>query len=335
MKTIGEINALQEKFGWVVPIKLTLNEVLRASSDLVRFWELKAPKVLEAVTNSKMTHAKAKASNARQLLTSAVHTDESIAQAAEAMCEFLQRFPQYIPSDSNRNAMALCMLDKALDLRDANDIAEAFVECCKAGSITVQVGDQQLTGNWLQHAIRKDETLLDPLPRKETAEAKARRDVEETIRNTPSDVLKTAIQQQFREENSQQQSVFEERGVDQAVETLLTLRPAYIPHQENNDKVVAYLGEHNLPWKPESFLSAYDFLTSINQLELREGNVHRWNGTTSVDYGAKSNRGGTAVNIAARMDKDSLRRKVAGLSTRATAQFFRDNPGARAAIDAV
>src|SRR5277367_5910520 len=118
-----------------------MDEIQRASSDKIRFWELKAPKVLEAATNSRMSGAAAKAANSRRLLTDTVHTDADINRATEAIEDFVAHYPQYIPSEGNRVTLGLYMLEKALDCRDAKDLAKAFVACALAGTLTVQVGD--------------------------------------------------------------------------------------------------------------------------------------------------------------------------------------------------
>ena len=334
MKTIGEINVLQERYGWQVPTKLTLGEVRRAPSDVIRFWELKCPKVLAEATNSKVAHAKAKAANARNLLTNTVATDSDMEKAEAALNEFLERFPQYVQSIENRDVLARYMLERGLDCRDYADIRQAYEKCALAGSITVIVGEKQLTGDWLKQAIRQTPELLDPLSRKQTAEAQVRRDVQETIRNTSGDILKMAINEMFLEENAVQRSAFEQNAVDQAAQSLLALRPAYIANDSNNDKIIAYLNENELSPTVNGFTAAYDALSSFGELELREGNVHKWNGSQIVNYGTPPTRGGTAVNVVERVDKASLRRKVAGLTAQATAQFWRDNPGAREIFDA-
>jgi hypothetical protein len=330
----NEIAAIAEKRGFKVR-DITLSDVRRMSPDELLWYEYEHGDRLAKVLNSKMSHAAAKASNARNLLMNPVATDADLAKATAALNLFLERFPQFVLSEGNHAAIVLYMLEKNLDCRDYKDIVTAYEKCAVAGTITVQVGDKQLTGDWLKAAIRHDETLLDPLSPRQTAEAQARRDVQETIRNTSGDILKMAINEMYREENAAHQSAFEQNAVDQAVQSLLALRPAYMLTEENNEKMAAYMSEHKLSPTVNGFTAAYDALSSFGSLELQEGNIHEWGGSKIIDYGEKPSRGGTAVAIVEKIDKASLRRKVAGMTSSQTAEFFRANRSAQEAFDSV
>ena len=211
---------------------------------------------------------------------------------------FASRYPQYVADEANGMVVTQFLFANGLDPRDVKSFVKAFEALAVAGKITLLVNGQQLTGAWLQRAIRENEKLLDPLTKRQTAEQQAHQEAMEQIRNTPNDILKAAIEQQYREENPQM-SVFEQHSLNQGVATLKELRPAYVSSESNNSKVVDYIVDNHLPYKPQSFLAAYDYLSSINELEVNRDLVRKgaFSSGSYTDYGTPQTRGGSAVNI--------------------------------------
>ena len=324
--TKAELEYRAKTKGWTVPKTLTMLDVRKAEPELMRYWEVFCPDVLNAALNSKANAEKAEAEQIQKKWRSPVITQEDSQRAYETAIAFHQMYPQYVVSEENGQAFVKFMTENNLSPFEIRSYTKAFEHLALAGKISLLVNDKVLTGAWLQRAIQVNEKLLDPQKRL-TAEQKAGQEALEQLRNTPADVLKKAIEQEFRAENPRV-SVFEQRRVDQAAATLYELRPSYKNTEANNSKISKYLSDNGLQIKADSLLAAFDYLSSLGELELVQG-VAKFNGTKVIDYGERK-RGGTATLVGS-IDKYSLRQKLNSMSAAQYAEWIK-NPTNAAAL---
>jgi hypothetical protein len=307
---------------------LTLDDVNRMELREYNFYMENHKEFIEKIINAPSKQAIAAAEVQRKWKDGATAEDDAaVLQSAEA---FFAKYPQCVRNLDNGQILAKFMAANNLDPREVKSLIRAFEAKTVSGELTLLVNGQELTGRWLQDAIRANEKLLDP-QKSEPAEQIAGRKALAEVYATPNHILKTLIEQEYRKENPQR-SVFEQRSLDRAVATLLELRPSYINSDANNQKMGDFLEEHNLQLKPDSFLAAFDYLASVGKLDLAAG-VSAVNGTRIIDYGVPPTRGGTATNLVSNIEKASLRKKFMSMDARAGEKWLAENPSAREAID--
>jgi hypothetical protein len=109
-------------------------------------------------------------------------------------------------------------------------------------------------------------------------------------------------------------------------ESLKANRPAYVDSDSNNAKILEYLNKNKMRFDLTSLLCAFDALKT--ELELKPTTTHA-PAVALTEYEPRTH-GAPALP-----DKASLVAKIRNLSSTDLLKFYQDNPGARAAVDAM
>ena len=254
-----------------------------------------------------------------RMWTGASSKEESDA-AWKAHDEFLKRYPQVLDCPSNAKLLVAFLKSHNLDAREissweaalqglaATNQPEIFLSPKAAG-----VGPEEELGGYSLRSYPNLHLLLRPAPTPEQLErikaAKMSADEWKKAHPELQDGLPFVARQQ----------------IDQAIRSLAHFEPDYVFTDANNEKLLQYVNKNKLQFNLTGLRTAYHAIK--DQLELKPHTVSGQVVQMTV-YDAPDNQGEPLA-------PEKLRAKIRNMSSDEMLLFFRDNPSARKAVDAV
>jgi hypothetical protein len=300
---------------------LTYAEYKAMPSDVASWHEFansaNVDKALDAHKDEQKKAASKIKNSVERMWTGAASTDESEA-AWNTAEKFMKLYPQVRPTDSATGAafrkyMRLNNLDPreftswetALSALAATNQPEIFLSPKAAG-----IGPEEQLGGYSLRSYPNLYLLLRPAPTPEQAERikASKMSADEWKRSRPelADPPPFAMQQQ----------------IDLAIRSLASFEADYVFTTENNEKLLQYVHKNKLQFNLTGLRVAFNALK--DQLELKP---HTASGQVLVHTEYEPRETGQPEA------PGKLRAKVARMSSSEMAQFLRENPSARRAID--
>ena len=312
---------LQKTYDSVKKGPSTYQEYKDAPMEVQTYWEFAHSKqvdaVLDAHKDEQKKAAQKKDANISRMWTGQTSEEETAKCKATAE-EFLSRYRHFLRVPENSGAMADRMRDKNLSPHDLSSFVRAFEELAVEGRLVLSgkiagICDDEMVGG---HALRTHKELhrfLQPTPTAEQLErlAAARMSADEWKKSRPElqDGLPFVARQQ----------------IYQAIRSLAHFEPDYVFTDANNEKLLQYVNKNKLQFNLTGLRTAYHAIK--DQLELKPHTVSGQVVQMTV-YDAPENQGEPLA-------PEKLRAKIRNMSSDEMLLFFRDNPSARKAVDAV
>src|SRR5882762_2015110 len=246
-------------------------------------------------------------------------TEEETAVCKATAEQFLSKYQHFTRIPENSAAIADRMRANNLSPHQLSSFVKAFEELAVEGRLILNgkiagICEDEMVGG---HELRTHKELYRFLRPTSTAEQleqmKAKKmSADEWKRSRPElqDGVPFVVQQQFFK----------------AAKSLAYFEPEYVFSDENNAKLIEYVTTNKLQFNLTGLRVAFNALK--DQLETTSHKTHGQI-VTLTEHDPQSH-GAPALP-----DKASLRAKIRNLSSTQLAQFFADNPGARAAVDSL
>src|SRR5882762_163148 len=246
-------------------------------------------------------------------------TAEDFAAAQKAGEDFLSRYRHFIRDSANSAAMSDRMQLKNRNPQEINSWIRTFEELAVEGLVFLNakvagISEDSVVGG---HELRTHKELYRFLKPTRTAAqieqhaaSKMSADQWKASRPELQDGIPFIIQQQFFK----------------AAHSLASFEPEYVFSDENNAQLIEYVTANKLQFNLTGLRVAFNALK--DQLETTSHKTHGQI-VTLTEHDPQSH-GAPALP-----DKASLRAKIRNLSSTQLAQYFADNPGARAAVDSM
>jgi len=319
-KTAGELRAIGEQRGWKARKNISAAELHGFSSLEMQFHEAFSPEALKVALSEPKRRGDDKVSSVKRIWTGGSTKEESVA-AWEMANKFIAAHPQIPLNDATAKTFQSFFREHTLDPREYTNWATALDRLGTEGRIVLSpkaagVGPEEiLSGNQLK-TYPKLYLLLQPAPNAETRKRrelyKPELSADEFIRQTP--------------ELQNGPSYAERQAIDLAVRSLPHFERDYVATEENGKKLLQYIHKNNLQFNLIGLRIAFNALK--NDLELKSVTVQAGK-TTMTNYEPR------AQGAPKLPDKASLAAKIRNMSSNQLADFFRNNEGARKAVDAM
>jgi len=320
-KTAGELRAIGEQRGWRAKKEISAAELHQFSSLQIQFHEAFSPEAMKLALTEPKRKADEKKGSVERMWKGSASTDESEA-AWKTGEKFMELYPAVRPTDSatgsafkkymrlnNLDPRELASWEQSLQSLAAQNQPEIFLSPKAAG-----VGPEEELGGYSLRSYPKLYLLLQRAPdaatRKFRESYKPELSADEFIKQAP--------------ELQNGPSYAERQAIDLAVRSLPYFERDYVATEENGNKLLQYIHKNNLQFNLTGLRIAFNALK--NDLELKPVTVQAGK-TTMTNYEARE--------TGEPWTPEKLTAKIRSLSSTQLAQFFRDNPSARRAVDAV
>jgi hypothetical protein len=246
-------------------------------------------------------------------------TPEDFAAAQKAGEEFLSRYKHFIRDSANSCVMSDRMKLKNRNPQDVQSWIRTFEELAVEGLVFLNgkvagISEDTVIGGHELRTHAQLHRLLQPTftaaQLEQHAAAKMSADQWKASRPELQDGIPFIIQQQFFK----------------AAHSLASFEPEYVFSDENNAKLIEYVTANKLQFNLTGLRVAFNAMK--DQLETTSHKAHG-QVVTLTEHDPQPH-GAPALP-----DKASLRAKIRNLSSTQLAQYFADNPGARAAVDSL
>jgi hypothetical protein len=326
VKTPAEIQYVAVRNGWKVPKTISKMDIARASSDMVRFWEVVAPEVLAEAQNEDANRAKAEAAELQEKWSGkATPADDDAARAAGN--SFAEAHPQFIRSLENSTKISDFMRTNGIDPRQTASYQKAFDSLAVAGKLVLSVDGHELTGRPLQDYIRQNPSILDAPKGANAAEKERKR-----IANLSADNYEREFQSK-REMMGAQISERQRQAEQRAFDTFFQMHPSFPQTSENLERLtlqaVKLCQETGVSLTYNTVEAAYKQLGASAFDKYAEREFKAPGMTRYTNLGGSKPGAPQYTDI----EKTSLQQKIRKMSSKELDVFLRENPSARAAID--
>lgn len=324
-KTAGELKAIGEQRGWKPKKEISAAELHQFSSLEIQFHEAFSPEAMKLALTEPKRKADEKKGSVKRMWTGAASTDESEA-AWKTGEKFMALYPAVRPTDSatgsafkkymhlnNLDPRELASWEQSLQSLAAQNQPEIFLSPKAAG-----VGPEEELGG---HALRSYPKLYLLLQRAPDAATQKLREAYKP------ELSADEYKRQYLQESGA--PPYAKARIKTACDTLIAWHPNYVNTENNIKLLIDWIADNGMQYDINGFEAAYHSLSKENKLELRAGAIVHGGEMTMTNYEPRE-QGAPVLP-----DKASLRAKIRNLSSTQLAQFFADNPGARAAVDSL
>jgi hypothetical protein len=279
-------------------------------------------KALEAHQDEQKSSAQKADANISRMWTGQTSEEETAACKATAE-EFLSKYRHFARIPENSAAMADRMRAKNLSPHDIRSFVKAFEELAVEGRLILNgkiagICEDAMVGG---HALRTHPQLhrfLKPTP-------------------TPEQLEQLAASKMSADEWKRPRPELQDQGMPalitpryfQAARTFAMFNPDFVSTDDTQREILNWIKENKRPFDVNNLGEAFRTLYAEGKIGRNPDAIVRSGEMTMTTYSGER-RGAPELP-----DKASLAAKIRNLSSTQLAEFFRDNPSARAAVDSL
>ncbi len=307
----------------------TYEEYESASYEIKSYWEFAmsaaVDKVLQAHQDEQKKAAAKIKNGVERMWKGESSTDES-EQAWKTAEKFMELYPQVRPTDTatgaafrkylranNLDPRELSSWETALSVLAATNQPEIFLSPKAAG-----VGPEEELGGYQLRSYPNLHLLLRRAPDEATRKFRGAYKPELSADNFKKEYLPETGAPYYIQAR-----------IKRAADTLVSWHPDFVITDDNIELIVRWINENKLQYDMNGFEAAYQTLSKSGNLERRAGAIVHGGEMTMTNFEPR------AHGAPALPDKASLAAKIRNLSSTDLLKFYQDNPGARAAVDAM
>ncbi len=329
MFNANNFNVAKGNGGFVKRENLTRDDINRMPSAEFQWYKTNHAAYIDKILNAP-TKEQREATRIKEMWNTRATPEEHEAMLAE-VAKFCDTYVQF-RGDIVSNRVALIGFCSQNSLKVTFDnLVRAFKDLSKSGQLIFMSVDGEITGDRLREFIKQHPRVLDSPAQvqKSADDAEAER-----IKNLSSEDFEREFQSQ-REMNYGKVSAFQRQREKLAVDTFLENNKTSFVNTPENLKEVIMAGleisrETGEPLSHNMLTEGFRKIKAVRGQDVYADREFKAPHTMT-----RTNLGGDKPGypVYADIEKQSLQNKLRTMSAAETAEFFRSNPSARAAID--